>query len=65
MVFLDLQWEAQVPFELQWGTQGNSRVASGKSSLLSSCEGEHWIALESMQGKWASSHIEGVISCCF
>ena len=34
-------------FKLQWGTQGASRVVPGKSTLHSSCEGEHGIALES------------------
>lgn len=28
------------PLELQWGPQVTSHVASGKSSLLYSCEGE-------------------------
>ena len=45
--------------------KGTSHVASGKSSLLSSYEGEHGIALKSLQGIWASSHFEGVISWCF
>ena len=37
--------------ELRRVTPGTSRVASGMSSLHSSCEGELWIALESIQGK--------------
>ena len=37
--------------ELQWGTQGASRVATGKSNLHWSCEGELGIALASLQGK--------------
>ena len=37
--------------ELQWGTQGASRVGPGKSNLLSSFEGVLRIALESLQGK--------------
>ena len=45
-----------VPLKLQQGLQGTSQVASGKSCLLSSCVGEHGIALESLQGNWASSH---------
>ena len=40
-----------VYLELRWGYQGASRVSPGKSSLHSSCEGEHSIALESLQGK--------------
>ena len=47
------------------GPQGTSPVASGKSSLLLSCKAERRIALESLQGKWASSHIEGGTSWCF
>ena len=47
-----------VPLKLQQGRQGTSHVASGKSCLLSCCEGEHRIALESFQGNWASSHSE-------
>ena len=38
--------------ELQQGTQGNSRVSSGKSNLHSSCDGELGIALKSLQGKY-------------
>ena len=34
-------------------------MAPGKSSLHSSCEGEHGIALESRQGNQASRHAEG------
>ena len=45
--------------------QGASGVASGKSSLLSSCEWEHGIALESWQGNRASRCIEGGISRSF
>ena len=33
------------------GTQGASLVASGKSNLHLSCEGEMGIAFESLQGK--------------
>ena len=54
-----------VPLELQWGLQETSRVASGKSSLLSSCKGERVIALESLQGNQASSHNERGNSGCF
>ena len=42
------------PLQLARGTQGASRVALGKSSLLSSCEGERGIALESLQGNQVS-----------
>ena len=44
---------------MRLGPQGTSRVASGNSSHLSSCEGQHRIALESLQGNRASSRIEG------
>ena len=37
--------------ELRQGTEGASHVASGKSNLPSSCEGELGIALKSLQGK--------------
>ena len=40
-----------VSLELQWGTQGASRVNPGKSNHHSSCEGQMGIALESLQGK--------------
>ena len=50
MIFLELQWEAWVPLELRRGVQQTFCVASGKSCLLSCCEGEHGIALESLQG---------------
>ena len=36
-VSLELWWETGVPLELQWGPQGTSPVASGKSVLLSNC----------------------------
>ena len=49
----------EVPLELPRGPQGTSRIASGKSSLLSSFEGEGWTALESLQRNRASSCIEG------
>ena len=55
MVFLQLWPEAWVPLEIQHAPLGTSPVASGKSSLLSSCEGERGIGLESLQGNWASS----------
>ena len=37
----------------------------GKSSLHSSCEGEHGIALDSRQGNRTSKHVEGGISRSF
>ena len=37
----------EIPLHVPWGTQGASHVASGKSSLYSSCEVECRIALES------------------
>jgi len=55
----------EVLLELRWGPQGTSHVASGKSSLLSSFQGVHGIALKSLLGNGASSHIEGRISWCF
>ena len=33
-VFLELQWEVEVPLGLRQGPQGSSHVASGKSGLL-------------------------------
>ena len=48
-----------VSLDLRWGTQGASRVAPGKSSLHSSCDGKRGIALESRQGNRASRHIDG------
>ena len=44
-------WSCSRILELQWGTQGASRVVPGKSNLHSSCEGELGIALKSLQGK--------------
>ena len=51
-----------VPLELQWGHQEISPVASGKLTLLLSCRGRGNITFRSLQGKWASSCIEGEIS---
>lgn len=48
------------------GTSGTSRVASGKSSLLSSCEGERGIALGHCKG--IGPHLafsEGESAWCF
>ena len=54
-----------VSLKLQWGTQGASRVAPGKSSLHLSYEGECGISLESRQGNQASRRFEGGISRSF
>ena len=54
-----------IPLQVPWGTQGASRVASGKSSLHLICEREHGIALESQQGNQASVRMEWAISRCF
>ena len=61
---MSCSWKLGFP-ELPWGLQGTSHVASGKSSLLLICEGERWIALQSLQGNRASSGTEGGISWCF
>ena len=59
--FLSLSGDLGVPLELRQGPQGTFRVASGKSSLLSSFEKEVNIALEVLQGNRASSGVEGAI----
>ena len=59
--FLSCGQKFGVSIELRWGNQGASRVAPGKSSLPSSCEGKHRILLESRQGNRASICIEGGI----
>ena len=56
--FFELQCECGVSLELQQGPQGASRVAPGKSSLHSTCDRVHDIALESQQGNRASRRIE-------
>ena len=43
--------------QLHHGTQGTTRVASGKSSLNASCEGPLRIPLQSMQGPRSSSRV--------
>ena len=65
VVFLELQATFGVSLELCRGAQGASHVAPGKSSLHSTCEGERGIFLESWQGNWASSRVEGGISRSF
>ena len=44
-----------VPFDLQWGPQRPTRVASGKSSLHESCKGPLGIPLHSVPGTRSSS----------
>ena len=51
--------------ELQRGTQVASRVAPGKSSLHSICEGVQGIALESRQENQSSRHVEGGLASFF
>ena len=64
-MFLEFSRKLWIPLELQQGTKRTSRVASGKSSLLLSCEWKHGIALEVLQKNLFSSHIEGGISWFF
>ena len=40
-----------VPLELRRGPQGPALIASGKSSLISSCDGHLGIPRKSLQGK--------------
>ena len=54
-----------IPLQVPRGIQGASHVASGKSSLHSSCEGEPGSLLESRDGDQASFLMEGGISMCF
>ena len=65
MVFTSCSGKIEILLELRWGPQGTSSVASGKSSLLLSYEEDCGIALQSLQGNWVSSHIEGGILWCF
>ena len=58
MVFLEIWWEAWGSSPVSTGISGTSCVASGESGLLSSCQGELRIALESLQGNRASSLVE-------
>ena len=48
-----------IPLQVPWGTQGASRVASGKSSLHSNCNGVRGIALSSCEENWASIQLKG------
>ena len=65
MVFLELRRDVWGFTRVTLGTQGASRVGPGKSSLHSSCEREHGIALETQQGNRTSRCIEGEISSAF
>ena len=47
------------PLELRQGPQGTSLVASGKSSLLSRCEGEDRVVFESLQVNWPHLILRG------
>ena len=47
MGFLELERKYEFSHEVQRGAQGASRVATGKSVLHVSGQGEHVIALES------------------
>ena len=51
--------------ELPRGPEGASHVVSGKSGILSSCEGLLGIPLELVQATRASSRVEGRISLGF
>ena len=44
--------------ELQWGTQGPDRGASGRSSLHANLEGPLWLPLQSLPGPRSSSGVE-------
>ena len=52
-----------IPLQVPWGTQGASRVASGKSSLHLICEREHGIALESQQGTYGRGDLKVFLTC--
>ena len=51
--------------ELLRGTQGASRVAARNYNLHSSCQGEHGIAPDSLQGNPASRRVDGGLSRSF
>ena len=65
LVFLSSDVTCGVSLQLLQGNQGVSRVAPGKSSLHSSCDGESSTTLESRQWNQASRHFEGGISRSF
>ena len=58
---LEMRWGVRGSSQVAMGIFGISRVAKMVSCLLPSCEGELAIALESLQGNQASSHVEGGI----
>ena len=53
--FLSCSWRLGILLQLTHGTQGVSRVASGKSNLHASCKGPLRIPLQMMQGPRSSS----------
>ena len=65
MVCLTCVRRLGVPLQVPPGAQGACRVASGKSSLHSSCEAQRRSALDSRQGNQASIRMERGISRCF
>ena len=56
--FLSCSWRLGILLQLTHGTQGVSRVASGKSNLHVSCEGPLGLPLQSVQGPRSSSGAE-------
>ena len=54
-----------VPHELQWGSQGPARVASGEPSLHARCEGTLGIPLQLVKEPRASSRVEAETSGFF
>ena len=66
--FLRCSRKLWAPLELRRGPQGASHVASGKSGLLSSCEGFLRMPLELLQQNTASSRVKvcnsGLLSNC-
>ena len=62
MVCLTCVRRLGVPLQVPPGAQGACRVASGKSSLHSSCEAQRRSALDSRQGNQASIRMERGIS---
>ena len=53
--FLSCSWRLGILLQLTHGTQGVSRVASGKSNLHANCEGLFGIPLQSVLGLRSSS----------
>ena len=58
MVFLKAWQEVWCSSRVVTGTSGTARVASGKSSLHSSCKGPFRIPFQSVQGHRTSSRVE-------